>query len=241
MKPFWPICIIFLSACHDATKEKSFDMGDTPAAKEVRIGKEEKPKQYEVHEASVPDYDTSVWTDIGLLNHSIVLDLKYATTDNFVGEKMYDCGRCFLRKEVAQQLDRAHKALQEKGYGLKMFDCYRPRPIQWKLWKKVPDRRYVADPEKGSMHNRGAAVDLTIVDAKGKELDMGTPYDFFGPQAHPSYTALPDTVLHHRKLLSKTMMQYGFRPTNTEWWHFSWNGQNYPLSDMLWECDKRKK
>jgi D-alanyl-D-alanine dipeptidase len=122
------------------------------------------------------DYDTAAWTEITRLDPSILLDLRYATANNFVKEKMYECPRCFLRPDVARAIAKAHKALQKKGYGLKMYDCYRPRPIQWKLWNKVPDTRYVADPRKGSMHNRGMAVDLTIVDKNGQELDMGTDF-----------------------------------------------------------------
>lgn len=182
------------------------------------------------------DYDTTQWADIALLDSSILIDMKYATTDNFVQEKMYDCGRCFLRPEVAKAVVAAHRELQKQELGLKMLDCYRPRPIQWKLWEKTPDPRYVADPRKGSMHNRGAAVDLTLVDAGGRELEMGTPYDFFGPEAHPAYTNLPGPVLANRQLLRETMIGQGFQPIRSEWWHFSYEKQNYALSDMLWKC-----
>ena len=108
------------------------------------------------------DYDTTQWTDLHLLDSSIIIDMRYATTNNFVKEKMYDCSRCFLRPEVARRVVKAHQQLQEGGLGLKMLDCFRPRPIQQKLWDKFQDPRYVTPPEKGSMHNRGAAVDLTI-------------------------------------------------------------------------------
>ena len=183
-----------------------------------------------------PDYDTNQWTDLALLDSSILLDLRYATENNFVQEKMYDCARCFFRPEAARAVVAVHRELQRQGLALKMLDCYRPRPVQWKLWEKVPDRRYVADPRKGSMHNRGAAADLTLADSTGRELEMGTPYDFFGPEAYPSYTALPDSVLANRALLRETMMRHGFRPTPTEWWHYSFGGKNYELSDMLWKC-----
>ncbi|NRB51022.1 MAG: M15 family metallopeptidase [Saprospiraceae bacterium] len=185
----------------------------------------------------IPDYDTLEWTDLHYLDESIVLDMRYATDSNFVEETMYDCGRCFLRPEVAQKIVKAHKALQEKGLGLKMFDCYRPRPIQWKLWKKIPDARYVSDPRKGSMHNRGAAVDLTIVDAEGKQLDMGTTFDFFGPRAWSTYQELPDSVLANRRLLRSVLEAEGFAGIRTEWWHFSYSGKRYEISDMLWNCE----
>ena len=97
------------------------------------------------------DYDTTIWTDIGLVDTSINLDLKYATADNFVKEKMYPCGRCFLRPAVATRIIQAQKILQKKDLGLKLFDCYRPKPIQEKLWKKVPNANYVTPPWKLSL------------------------------------------------------------------------------------------
>lgn len=182
------------------------------------------------------DYDTTQWTDIGLLEPSIVMDLKYATTDNFVKTKMYECARCFLRPPVAERILEIHRVLQQQGLGLKMFDCYRPRPIQQKLWEKVPDPRYVADPAKGSMHNRGGAVDLTIVKATGEELDMGTPFDYFGEEAYHTYTNHSDEIAQNRKLLKETMEASGFKSIRTEWWHYSLGGTGYPLDDMVWEC-----
>ena len=182
------------------------------------------------------DYDTSAWTEIIRLDSTIVLDLRYASDNNFVGEQMYDCGRCFLRPSVAKALVKVHQQLKAEGLGLKMFDCYRPRPIQWKLWKKVPDPRYVADPRKGSMHNRGTAVDLTLVKLNGEELPMGTTYDFFGKEAHTAYQQLPAEVLANRKKLHTSMKKAGFAPIRTEWWHFSRPAPGSELSDMLWKC-----
>jgi len=183
------------------------------------------------------DYDTTQWTDIKFLEPSIVTDMRYATTNNFVEEQMYDCGRCFLRPEVAKAIQSAHKKLQTQGLGLKMYDCFRPRPIQWKLWKKVPDPRYVSDPRKGSMHNRGAAVDLTVVDSNGKELDMGTDFDFFGRRAYTTNMDLPQEILNNRKILQDALIEVGFRTIRTEWWHFAYTGKRYELSDMLWKCE----
>jgi D-alanyl-D-alanine dipeptidase len=189
-----------------------------------------------VEKKRVPDYDTTEWTDVALADSSILLDLKYATTGNFVETQLYDCPRCLLRPEAANALIKAHRELKEKGYGFKMYDCYRPRPIQWKLWEKVPDRRYVADPRKGSMHNRGAAVDLTLTDSTGLELDMGTPFDFFGKKAYHAYLDLPEEVLKRRALLKTTMERHGFQSTKTEWWHYAYVRRNYALSDYVWDC-----
>jgi D-alanyl-D-alanine dipeptidase len=176
------------------------------------------------------------FVELIMLDASILIDIKYATTDNFVKEKMYNCGRCFLRPEVAAAIVLAHKKLQKKGLGLKIFDGYRPRPFQQRLWDKVPDDRYVTNPKKGSMHNRGAAVDLTIVDKKGKELDMGTAFDFFGEKAYQTCTDLPKNVLENRKLLRETLAEFGFNHIRTEWWHYSYTKKKYALSDWLWEC-----
>jgi D-alanyl-D-alanine dipeptidase len=177
------------------------------------------------------------WMDVHSLDSSIVLDLRYATTNNFVQEKLYECGRCYLRTEVAEALVKVHQDLKQQGYGgLKMYDCYRPRSVQWKLWNKVPNPRYVADPRKGSMHNRGSAVDLTIIDRNGQELSMGTAYDFFGEEAHYDYTKHPEDVLKNRRLLREAMSKHGFNGIRTEWWHFSYGLKSYNLSDFQWKC-----
>jgi zinc D-Ala-D-Ala dipeptidase len=176
------------------------------------------------------------FTDIESLDKSIKLDIRYATTDNFTKAQIYDCAKCYLRPEAAEAIAKAHKDLQKQGLGLKMFDCYRPRPYQQRLWDKVPNPDYVTPPAKGSMHGRGAAVDLTIVDKNGKELDMGTPYDFFGEKAHYDYTNLPEKVLQNRKLLRNTLEKYGFKGIRTEWWHLSYVLKEYPLSVELWDC-----
>lgn len=176
--------------------------------------------------------------DIEKLDASIRLDIKYATTDNFTKSKIYDCPKCLLRPEAAAAIVQAHRQLQKQNLGLKMFDCYRPRPYQQRLWDKVPNPDYVTPPARGSMHSRGAAVDLTIVDAAGKELDMGTPYDFFGREAHTDYLRHSPAVLKNRELLRSTLAAVGFKGIRTEWWHFSFQGKDFPLSDEVWECKK---
>lgn len=175
--------------------------------------------------------------ELTTLAPSIRLDIRYATANNFTKTKIYDCARCLLRPEAAQALAEAQEILQKKGYSLKMFDCYRPRPYQQRLWDKVPNPDYVTPPAKGSMHSRGAAVDLTIVDAKGMELDMGTPYDFFGEKAHTDYTKLSATILANRDLLRKTLESVGFKGIRTEWWHFSFQKKQFPLADYIWPCE----
>lgn len=214
-----------------------------PQKSQSHLPKETKTDTIVAHEhlntrthAYVPNYDTLKWSDLHDINPLIQIDMKYATTDNFVEEQMYECGRCLLRPKVAEAVNAAHQFLQTKGYGLKMLDCYRPRPIQQKLWDKVPNPSYVTPPKKGSMHNRGLAVDLTLVDENGTELDMGTPFDFFGKKAHQNYTNLPQQIIDRRKLLRETMIQFGFKPIRTEWWHYSYSKHFDELSDYLWKC-----
>ena len=181
------------------------------------------------------DYDTTKWTEL-TAKDGYVIDIKYATEDNFVKEAVYPCGRLFLKPDVAKALNRVRDKLKSKGYQLKLFDGYRPRPVQYKLWAKVPDPNYVANPKEGSMHNRGVAIDLSLTDLKGKEMDMGTPYDFFGPEAHQDYTKLSSSILSRRQLLTSSMKSEGFQSVRTEWWHFSYTKSSYPLDDWQWPC-----
>jgi D-alanyl-D-alanine dipeptidase len=174
--------------------------------------------------------------DLAVLDPTILVDIRYATTNNFTHSKIYDCPRCLLRPDVADALIKANETLKKRGFSLKMFDCYRPRPYQQRLWDKVPNPDYVTPPSKGSMHSRGAAVDLTIVDSNGKELDMGTEFDYFGVKAHTDNLQLPAEVLTNRKLLRETLEAVGFKGIRTEWWHFSYQSKKYPLSDYVWPC-----
>lgn len=177
------------------------------------------------------------WVELKSLDTTFVYDLRYATTQNFVHKKMYPCGKCFVRPEVAEALWSIQKELKKRGFRLKFFDCYRPGKVQKELWKMVPDPRYVANPKNGSMHNRGVAVDLTIIDAQGKELDMGTAFDYFGKKAYHSYQKLPDTVLKNRLFLKNMMLKHHLEPITSEWWHYSYRKKNYPVEQWVWNCD----
>jgi zinc D-Ala-D-Ala dipeptidase len=181
------------------------------------------------------DYDTLLWKEIKT-EDGFVIDIKYATTDNFVKEVIYPCGRMFLRPVVANALFKIRDELLSEKYKLKLFDGYRPRPAQQKLWDKVPNPDYVAPPSEGSMHNRGVAIDLTLTDINGKEIDMGTPYDFFGPAAHHDYLRLSPEILALRLKLKTIMESHGFQSIRTEWWHYSYTKGKYPLDDWQWRC-----
>ncbi len=162
--------------------------------------------------------------DVLSVNPTIALDIRYATENNFTHHKLYPVARCLLRREPAESLSAVQKELKTRGLGLKVFDGYRPLSIQKKLWEAVPDDRYVANPAKGSRHNRGAAVDLTIIDSRGRELAMPTPFDNFSDTAHCDYMKLPRKVLRNRALLERVMERHGFLRMSTEWWHFDFHG-----------------
>jgi zinc D-Ala-D-Ala dipeptidase len=175
---------------------------------------------------------------------SIVYDLRYATTNNFMNRLMYpeNTAITFLRVPVADSLAKVQQELHAMGLGLKIFDAYRPYSVTVKFWELVKDERYVANPAKGSGHNRGIAVDLTIIDLKtGKELDMGTGFDNFTDTAHHTFTSLPEEVLHNRLLLKSTMEKYGFIALESEWWHYYLaNGNTFELLDIEFKKLKKK-
>ena len=154
----------------------------------------------------------------GLIN-----ELHYATKDNFLHYPLYTkSADAYLRMPAAKALLAVQKELQLKGLGLKIFDAYRPYGVTEEIWAAVKDERYAANPATGSGHNRGIAVDLTIVDLKTKkELNMGTGFDNFTDSAHHAFTQFPEEILRNRALLKTTMEQHGFVAFDTEWWHYS--------------------
>jgi zinc D-Ala-D-Ala dipeptidase len=158
--------------------------------------------------------------DIEGINRNIAVDIRYATENNFTGEKVYPAAKCFLKRAAASKLDTVQRQLEKKGLGLKVWDCYRPLSVQRAFWALVPDERYVADPAKGSRHNRGYAVDITLVDSSGAEVMMPTGFDDFSEKAHRSFTALPEKALKNSRLLEGLMKKAGFIPFPSEWWHF---------------------
>lgn len=176
---------------------------------------------------------------VNLKNYSndFVFDMKYATADNFLKEKVYPCDECFLRVKTVKALLEANKSFVEKGFRIKIYDCYRPKSIQKKMWKIVPDANYVANPKKGSIHNRGGAVDISLVNSNGNELDMGTKFDFFGKEASHNYMDLSEEILANRKFLKEIMLQHNFKSFDSEWWHYNLNGSNKDeVSNLKWSC-----
>jgi zinc D-Ala-D-Ala dipeptidase len=186
--------------------------------------------------------------DIQSLDTSLRVDLKYASTDNFTGKNMYgSLVKAYLQPEIAQKLMKSVQLLQREhsGYRFLVWDAARPRSIQWKLWKavggtsKFPEG-YVANPKRGSLHNFGCAVDLTILDQSGHQLDMGTAYDYFGDEAWPkkedslvSVGKLTFAQVKNRRMLRRIMYKSGFTALDTEWWHF--NGCSFSEAQKRYE------
>ncbi len=175
----------------------------------------------------------------------IVLDLKYNTVDNFLSQKLYTTDECYLARAVVERLMLVQDSLRHiisfdginypQGLGLKIWDGYRPRAVQFLMWEIMPDPNFVANPYTGSRHNRGVAVDVTLVNrATGKELEMPTPFDDFTEKAAHTYMNLPANVIANRTLLKNMMGQVGdLELYNAEWWHYSYAAAaSYPLLDF---------
>lgn len=166
-----------------------------------------------------------------------VYDIKYAADDNFLKSKVYECAECYLRYKTVKALILANERFMAKGFKIKLFDCYRPVDIQKKMWAIVPNPQYVANPAKGSIHNRGGAVDITLVGFDGKELDMGTSFDFFGKEASHNFSGFSEVIRNNRKLLKKIMIKEHFNSFDSEWWHYNLKaGLKDSVSNFKWEC-----
>ncbi len=168
---------------------------------------------------------------------TVVIDLRYATENNFTKKKIYPTNVCVLHRETAQKFARANADFRKDGYRLKIWDAYRPPYVQNVFWGLVPDERYVANPAKGgSRHNRGGAVDVTLVDKDGRELEMPSDFDDFSKKASPTNPAMSPAAKKNSEYLKMVMVKNGFTPYEHEWWHFDdsdW--QQFPLVDVKLE------
>ena len=162
--------------------------------------------------------------DLLSMDSTFILDIRYATENNFTKKILYPVAKAKLRKEAAESLVSIQRELKTRNLGLKIYDGYRPLSIQWKLWEVVPNEKFVANPKKGSKHNRGAAVDLTIVDSLGRELEMPTGYDDFTENASHDYMNISETAMQNRALLKEIMTRHGFLSIRSEWWHYDFKG-----------------
>ncbi len=162
-----------------------------------------------------------------------VVDLRYATEDNFMKKAVYPAtAKCLLLERSAKQLKAAADVLREKGFRIRLYDCYRPHHVQFELWKVMPVPGYVAEPVKGSNHNRGGAIDLGLVTLDGKDVEFPSGYDNFTKAAHHSFTGGTKEAREHRDLLRATMEAAGFKKNGMEWWHYDLpDAFKYPLRD----------
>lgn len=190
--------------------------------------------QYQASIKSNPDNEL---VEIKKAIPNITLDVRYATQNNFMQQVMYRQARAFARKPVVDALKKIQQELNKKGLGLKIFDGYRPYAITIEFYKKASDKNFVANPAKGSKHNRGCAVDLTLINLKtGKELPMPTPYDSFSAAAAANYEPVSAVQRKNRNLLISTMAKYGLKVLENEWWHYDFVGwKNYQLMDIPFE------
>jgi D-alanyl-D-alanine dipeptidase len=175
---------------------------------------------------------------VDLATTGVALDLRYATTNNFMHTKLYPVAKAYLRAPVAAALAGVERELAREGLGVKVFDAYRPYSVTVKMWEPIKNPDFVADPAKGSRHNRGAAVDLTLIDLRtGNELAMPTGFDDFTPRARNDFNDLPAEVLANRAKLREVMTRHGFEPLPSEWWHYDFRGwERFELLDVPLEA-----
>lgn len=165
-----------------------------------------------------------------------IFDIKYATKDNFMSKQMYKRAAAYTRLPVAKALAKINGKIKEKGYKLKIFDAYRPYSVTIDFYLQTKDTNFVASPWSGSRHNRGCAVDLTICDSLGNELEMPTAFDDFTEKAHPNFQNANPIAIQNRDYLISTMENYGFKVYPSEWWHFDFVGwEKYDLMDIRFD------
>jgi D-alanyl-D-alanine dipeptidase len=196
-----------------------------------------KPVTYAEYLATVKASPEKELVDLERFIPGIVLDIRYATANNFTGTVIYNLAKAYARKPVAEALLKAQKDFNALGYGIKVFDGYRPYKATVKFYEVYKDTTYVASPYRGSRHNRGCAIDMTIFDLKtGKDLPMPTEYDSFKKEAWPRTPVADPVIRKNRELLISVMEQYNFKVNGSEWWHFDFKGwKNYEVLDIDFE------
>ena len=205
--------------------------------------KKENPYHLEII-SNIADYQKSILSnpanrlvDLEKAIPDIVLDIKYATSNNFTHRTIYPAPKAFLREPVVDALLKVQQELKGNGIGLKIYDAYRPYAVTVKFFEVYPDTTFVASPKTGSRHNRGCAVDLTLIDLiSGRELEMPTGFDDFTEKAMHNYMNLTQKALQNRQILRDVMSKYGFIPYESEWWHYDFKGwKNYPIMDLSFD------
>jgi D-alanyl-D-alanine dipeptidase len=195
------------------------------------------PTTFTKYQESIKTNPLKELVNLEKLIPNIVLDIRYATTNNFTKEKIYNLAKAYARKPVAEAVKKAQAELNKQGLGIKIFDGYRPYSATVKFYEVYRDTNFVASPYRGSRHNRGCAVDITLIDLKTKhELKMPTPYDTFVKEARPTYPIKDAEAKKNRDLLIAVMSKYGFKVNASEWWHFDFIGyKKYEVLDIDFE------
>jgi len=230
--------LMFMVSCKEENKKENTaaikeEMGDTVLDTIVE------PKIQKPVFKSLEGVADTTFVRLADYSDGFAYDLRYATKNNFLKEKVYDCGECYTRAKTVKALLKANEEFKKHGVKIKFYDCYRPNSVQYKMWKIVPNPQYVANPVKGSIHNKGGAVDITLVTLEGEVVKMPTDFDFFGKRAYHDNFDLPQEILDNRKLLKETMEKYGFWSTRTEWWHYNLQGaSNDPIANFKWDCNE---
>lgn len=232
------VASILVFLCFACKNKSQLDPQAEIPVKEIKEVKTDTIKESMKQVVPLTDLADTTFVRLADYSHDFVYDMRYATTNNFLKAKVYDCAECYTRVKTAKALLVANQEFIRLGYRIKFYDCYRPNSVQYKMWEIVPNPQYVANPVKGSIHNKGGAVDITLVTLDGEELDMGTDFDFFGQKAHHDYTQLSKNVLENRKLLKETMEKHGFWSIRTEWWHYNLSaGSNDKVANFKWQCE----
>ena len=190
--------------------------------------------RYEDYTATIKADSNNRLMNLEAIIPGVQLDIRYATANNFTGQKVYDSAMAFLRLAPAKALLQVQNELKAQNLGLRVYDAYRPYTITIKFYEIYKDTNFVAAPWLGSRHNRGCAVDVSLIDlSTQQEIPMPTEYDDFTAKAKPDYADLPDSVKANRKLLIDIMAKYNFEVHHSEWWHFYYTGwDKYYLMDI---------
>lgn len=181
--------------------------------------------------------DESIWTEVSPVTDKIIIDLKYATVDNRFERAFYDCPKCFLVKGAALGLQALADSLRKDGYTLKVLDCYRPKSVHEEMSNQRPEEVLNNDGLKMGMHARGMAVDITLCDQNGVEIDMGSKFGSIGPSSYHDHAALTLEVRTRRAYLLNICRHFGFQGIKTEWWHYAFRHSSHVMQDQFWNCD----
>lgn len=225
----WLLCLtVLLCACHTSTLQTTVPTQTAPPSTAAPT-QAPPPSTAVPPQTTVPEPADDELVAVADYIPDIAVELRYAGTDNFTGQVIYDFQEAYLRYGTVKKLAQVQQALEDYGLGLKIWDAYRPTWAQYRLWEICPDPTFVADPSRGfSNHSRGNTVDVTLVDGQGQELEMPTGFDDFSPLADRDYADCGETARENALLLESTMEQFGFCPYFGEWWHFS-DSQSYEV------------